>query len=114
LEFLADRAFSNPQRYSCQVRPLARLVRELDIERIDFLKIDVEKAERDVIDEMDDHVWAMTRQVAVEVHDVDGRAADRADTVTVGPSVAKLRLGTADEPSAPCGDAVRETTRMTR
>lgn len=61
------------QQIECHFRPLSEVVSEQNITRIDLLKIDVEKAELDVLAGINDTVWAMTRQVIIEVHDMDGR-----------------------------------------
>ncbi len=58
------------------MRPLRRLsdvIRERGVERIDLLKIDVEKSELEVLGGIDQADWPKIRQVVVEVHDVDGR-----------------------------------------
>ncbi|MBN1203856.1 MAG: amino acid adenylation domain-containing protein [Myxococcaceae bacterium] len=57
----------------CQLRRLSDVIRQEEIERIDLLKIDVEKSERDVLEGIDKEDWARIRQVVVEVHDVGGR-----------------------------------------
>ena len=51
------------------------IVAELGIGRIDLLKIDVEQAEADVLAGILDADWPLIRQVAAEVHDLDGRLA---------------------------------------
>lgn len=55
-----------------QVRTLSDEVREAGIDRIDLLKIDVEKSELDLLAGIDRQTWEIVRQVALEVHDVDG------------------------------------------
>lgn len=60
----------------CRLRPLSAVIREEGVERIDFLKIDVQKAELDVLRGIDEEHWGMVRQVAMEVHDLDGRVAE--------------------------------------
>ena len=57
----------------CQMRTLSQFVAEREIERIDLLKIDVEKAELDVLLGIEDEDWAKVRQVVVELHDLEGR-----------------------------------------
>src|SRR5262249_32270912 len=44
-----------------------------NVERIDLLKIDVEKSEMDVLSGIQDSDWQKIRQCVVEVHDTDGR-----------------------------------------
>src|SRR5205823_5305892 len=53
--------------------------REAGIERIDLLKIDVEKSEHDVLRGIDDEHWPMIDQVVIEVHDIGGRLRLLAD-----------------------------------
>ncbi|MBW8873668.1 MAG: amino acid adenylation domain-containing protein [Acidobacteria bacterium] len=67
-------------RFASQVftRPLRRLsdvLRERGVERIDYLKLDVEKSELDVLWGIGDEDWPRIRQIAMEVHDTDGRLA---------------------------------------
>lgn len=57
----------------CRMRPLSAVIREEGVGRIDFLKIDVQKAEMDVLRGIDDEHWPLVRQVVMEVHDLDGR-----------------------------------------
>ena len=57
----------------CRLRPLSDVIYEEGIERIDLLKIDVEKSELDVLNGIRDEHWARIQQVIVEVHAEDGR-----------------------------------------
>lgn len=63
---------------TCDMQTLSQFIADRDIERIDFLKIDVEKAELDVLRGIKAEDWRKIRQVAVEVHDVE----DRLKTIT--------------------------------
>lgn len=45
------------------------------LERVDLLKVDVERAELDVLRGVRREDWLRIRQVVLEVHDVDGRLA---------------------------------------
>jgi len=63
------------QTFQCQVRTLSDVLAEVQVARIDLLKIDVEKAELEVIRGITDSDWARVRQVVIEVHDRDGRLA---------------------------------------
>ncbi|GIL93355.1 hypothetical protein Vretifemale_20750, partial [Volvox reticuliferus] len=56
-----------------ELRTFASVREELGLERIDLLKIDVEKAEWDVVCGISDADWAMTRQVAIETHVIGDR-----------------------------------------
>ena len=57
----------------CRLRPLSAVIREEGVARIDLLKVDVQKAELDVLRGIDAEHWPMIRQVVMEVHDLDGR-----------------------------------------
>ncbi|WP_444948080.1 amino acid adenylation domain-containing protein [Micromonospora ureilytica] len=54
------------------VRPLSDVLDELAPERIDLLKIDVQRAEADVLAGLEDRHWPLVAQVAMEVHDAPG------------------------------------------
>jgi amino acid adenylation domain-containing protein/FkbM family methyltransferase len=58
-----------------RTRRLSDVLREQGVERIDLVKIDVQKAELEVLAGIDDADWPRIRQLVVEVHDVDGRLA---------------------------------------
>lgn len=58
--------------FDVEVRTLSDEVRDIGLHGIALLKIDVEKSEIDVLAGIDQDVWAMVEQVAVEVHDLDG------------------------------------------
>jgi FkbM family methyltransferase len=62
----------------CQMRTLSQFVADRSIERIDLLKIDVERAELGVLRGIEDEDWCKVRQVVVELHDLEGRL----DTIT--------------------------------
>ena len=64
-----------PQKLTCDLRTLSDVFRELSVEGVDLLKIDVEKAEMDVLDGIREHDWPRIRQLVVEVHDERGRLA---------------------------------------
>lgn len=55
------------QRYRVRVRPLSAVIDELGIQVIDLLKIDVERAEIDVLRGINQRHWPMIRQAVVEV-----------------------------------------------
>ncbi|MEV0219296.1 FkbM family methyltransferase [Streptomyces sp. NPDC050704] len=54
----------------------SELVRRHAIERIDLLKVDVERAELDVLRGIEEPHWPLVRAVVAEVHDEDGRLAE--------------------------------------
>ncbi|WP_412543661.1 FkbM family methyltransferase [Longispora sp. K20-0274] len=60
----------------CQTLTLSALIREAGVDRVDLLKIDVEKAERDVLAGIEEPDWARIGDMVIEVHDIDGRLAE--------------------------------------
>jgi len=63
------------ESYACELRTLSQVMHEQAIDRVDLLKIDVEKSEWDVMLGIEADDWQKIRQVVVEVHDVDDRVA---------------------------------------
>ena len=61
------------ERHLCELRTVSDVIDEHGIERIDLLKIDVEKSELDVMEGIRAEHWPRVRQVVVEVHDIEGR-----------------------------------------
>ncbi|HEX2268274.1 MAG TPA: amino acid adenylation domain-containing protein, partial [Pyrinomonadaceae bacterium] len=61
------------ERFRCSLKTLSQVIKENGVERIDLLKVDVEKSELDVLRSIDAADWHKIRQVVVEVHDIDGR-----------------------------------------
>jgi FkbM family methyltransferase len=63
------------ERVKCPVRTVPEMRRELGVERIDMLKVDVEGCELDVLRGLGDDPdeWRRVGAVVVEVHDLDGR-----------------------------------------
>jgi amino acid adenylation domain-containing protein/non-ribosomal peptide synthase protein (TIGR01720 family)/FkbM family methyltransferase len=70
-ELLTERLQS--ERIACQLKTLSDVIREQGVERIDLLKINVEKSELDVLSGIEDADWQKIRQIVVEVHDIDHR-----------------------------------------
>jgi FkbM family methyltransferase len=66
-----DRMRAQPRR--CRLITLAEVVAAHGIDRIDLLKIDVEKAEADVLAGVDEPTWEKIDQIVLEVHDLHGR-----------------------------------------
>ncbi|GAA3096579.1 FkbM family methyltransferase [Streptosporangium carneum] len=60
----------------CSVKTLGQALEGHPIDRVDLLKIDVEKAEWQVLHGINDELWQRIDQVVMEVHDIDGRVAD--------------------------------------
>jgi amino acid adenylation domain-containing protein/non-ribosomal peptide synthase protein (TIGR01720 family)/FkbM family methyltransferase len=70
-ELIAERLTS--ERFTCQLRTLSDVIHEHGIERIDLLKLDVQKSEMDVLAGIRAEDWPRIRQIVMEVHDIDGR-----------------------------------------
>jgi amino acid adenylation domain-containing protein/FkbM family methyltransferase len=60
-------------RYECWLRTLSEVIAEEGVERIDLLKVDVEKSELDVLRGLSVKDWTKVQQVVLEVHDTGGR-----------------------------------------
>jgi amino acid adenylation domain-containing protein/FkbM family methyltransferase len=61
------------QKYQCRLKTLSQVIEEQNIERIDLLKIDVERSELDVLEGIAEDDWPKIRQIVLEVDDSDGR-----------------------------------------
>jgi FkbM family methyltransferase len=61
------------ENVECPMRTVSEIIREQQVPHIDLLKVDVEKAELDVLEGIEASDWPRIRQVVVEVHDLDGR-----------------------------------------
>lgn len=71
VEELLDKGFEWERR-SCPLRRTSDAIDETGVARVDLLKIDVQRAELDVLLGIDDHHWPMIHQISMEVHDEDG------------------------------------------
>jgi len=58
----------------CEMTTISAALRECGIDSVDLAKIDVEGAEWAALQGIDESDWPRIRQLAIEVHDVDGRA----------------------------------------
>ena len=54
------------------LRSVSSMIRKLGVEKIDLLKVDVEKVELDVLKGIEDQHWPIIRQIVIEVHDRSG------------------------------------------
>jgi FkbM family methyltransferase len=61
------------ERRCVPVTTLTSVADEYGLDRIDLLKIDVEKAEMEVLQGIDDRLWPRIMRAVLEVHDLDGR-----------------------------------------
>ncbi|HEV7519010.1 MAG TPA: FkbM family methyltransferase, partial [Thermoanaerobaculia bacterium] len=79
-DVLTDRL--EKRSFVCPMRTLSEVVREHGVEVIDLLKVDVEKAELDVLQGLAEEDWPKVRQVVAEVHDLDGRLGEITQLLT--------------------------------
>ena len=65
------------EAFTCQLKTVSQVIREEGIDHIDLLKIDVEKSEHEVLAGIEPQDWDKIRQIVIEVHDIDGRLAQK-------------------------------------
>jgi amino acid adenylation domain-containing protein/FkbM family methyltransferase len=70
-DLLDQRLVAEPFR--CPVRTISDIIRDEQIERIDLLKIDVEKAEIEVLEGIAAEDWPRIHQIVLELHDLGDR-----------------------------------------
>ncbi|MBK9945443.1 MAG: amino acid adenylation domain-containing protein [Kouleothrix sp.] len=70
---IAERMAS--RQVSCTLTTVSAMIRQHGIARVDLLKIDAQKSEQDVLAGIAAHDWPKIHQLVLEVHDIDGRAA---------------------------------------
>ena len=63
-------------RYSCQLRPLSDVIEQYSLTRIDLLKVDVQRAELNVLHGIREPHWPIIQQIAMEVHNEPGAVAN--------------------------------------
>ena len=74
-----DAMFEKPEEISIPIKRLSTFLRQEEVrtgkklERIDLLKVDVEGAEVDVLEGLDDEDLKLVRNVTMEIFDVDGK-----------------------------------------
>lgn len=73
MNFIFRHIVGKPQPVECKLTTLSKIVSEQKIEHIDLLKIDVEKAEMDVLQGIAETDWPKIDAIALEVHDIAGR-----------------------------------------
>jgi 31-O-methyltransferase len=74
--------FDDPVTLPCELRTLSSVLRDHAVDCVHLLKIDVERAELDVLNGIDDADWARIDQIVAEVHDDGGRLASAATLLT--------------------------------
>jgi amino acid adenylation domain-containing protein/FkbM family methyltransferase len=73
-QYLTERLVATTFR--CERRTVSDMIGELGLDRIGLLKVDVQKAELDVLRGIAPADWPKIDQLAVEVHDLDGALAE--------------------------------------
>jgi len=63
------------ESFECPLVSLSEVIRQEGVGSIDLLKIDVQKSELEVLRGIAPEDWPKVRQVAIEVHDLDGQLA---------------------------------------
>jgi hypothetical protein len=68
---LVSRKFRN-ETFPCRLRTISEIVDEEGVERIDLLKLDVERSEGEVLAGIRSEHWGRIGQAVIEVHDEKG------------------------------------------
>ena len=63
-------------RLKCPMRTLSEIIDEHNLDVVDFLKIDVQKLEMQVLGGIAERHWSRIRQIVIEIHDRLGRMRD--------------------------------------
>ncbi|MFK8103154.1 MAG: non-ribosomal peptide synthase/polyketide synthase, partial [Saprospiraceae bacterium] len=82
IDILVEKTMSH-EEYECQLLSLSEIIRENNIQKIDLLKIDVERSELDVLAGIDPQDWDKIKQIVIEVHD-DGKSLTEVKKLLVG------------------------------
>ncbi|ARV59845.1 hypothetical protein BZZ01_15500 [Nostocales cyanobacterium HT-58-2] len=76
-EELLEERFKS-KTFTCELKTVSEIIRENNVDRIDLLKIDVQKSELDVLLGINQNDWHKIRQIVIEVHN----EANRLDQVS--------------------------------
>jgi FkbM family methyltransferase len=68
LQYYVDELFKG-ESVEIAIVPVSKIIDELQLDRVDLFKIDVEGSERDVLMGLDEKDWPKIRQMVLEVHD---------------------------------------------
>jgi len=69
IDLLMENKLDDAKTFECEIITLSSLIGEQQIARIDLLKIDAEKAERDVLKGIEPEDWKKIDRIALEAHD---------------------------------------------
>jgi amino acid adenylation domain-containing protein/FkbM family methyltransferase len=64
------------REHECAIRTLTSVMREEGVEKIDLLKVDVQRAEKEVLEGIEEEEWRKINQVVMEVHDQQGDVSE--------------------------------------
>jgi FkbM family methyltransferase len=76
LDWLIRRSEARVEPTPCTLKTLSEIIAERSIDRIDFLKVDVEGAELKVLGGVKPADWPRIQAISLEVHDIDGRVEE--------------------------------------
>ena len=71
----------NSKKIECELKTLSDVIKNINIKKIDLLKIDCEGNELKVIEGLDNNSWQIINQLIIEVHDIDNRLNIILDTL---------------------------------
>lgn len=77
-QFVAEvirQMFDRRQELVCPLTTISEVIARRNIQRIDLLKIDTERAEQDILAGIEESDWPKIQQVVMEVHDGEGPLA---------------------------------------
>ncbi|MEU9101658.1 FkbM family methyltransferase [Streptomyces sp. NPDC048361] len=73
----------------CATRRLSDVIADHGVRRVDMLKVDVQRAEADVLRGIDEEHWPLIRRIALEVHDEPGTATEGRLPLLIGELAAR-------------------------
>jgi amino acid adenylation domain-containing protein/FkbM family methyltransferase len=94
-----DDAMLAREAVECEMRTLSAVLREMHLDRVDLLKIDVEGSELDVLLGIDEDTWGSIRRLVIELHSSDVGADVSALLRTRGFDVEIAPPSTPDQPA---------------
>jgi len=62
------RFFYSPVHVTCKMKTFSQVIADLQLDRIDLVKLDAENAEREVVAGIADEDWEKIQQMSIEVH----------------------------------------------
>jgi FkbM family methyltransferase len=70
---MVDYLFQNSEQTYCEIKTLSSSIRQLGIQSIDLLKIDVEGDEYSILQGIDEDDWSKIKQIVIEINDIENR-----------------------------------------